>query len=211
MDINDTANSLNSPQILPFQVKKCSPQASIYTDDKENRLFDIKYRSFITSCCLAVLRNEADAQEITNTVFQKIFELKAKGVFIPETKYYISTMAKNMSISRLRRARKEMLLLRQKAADERISFFISKGDDEQKIWEAGLLDNGYEQIEAEIIIKSVLAEQDETTRKIYRYKYIEDMTLEQIGEILGLVKSAVHKRIKKLEKQLKAAWNMGEK
>jgi DNA-directed RNA polymerase specialized sigma24 family protein len=80
---------------------------------------------------------------------------------------------------------------------------MEKGGQEQGKLELVFMDKGYDQVEAQIIVKSILDEQDETTRKIYFYKYHDDLTLEQIGEFVGLKKSAVHKRIKALEKQVK--------
>jgi RNA polymerase sigma factor (sigma-70 family) len=185
---------------------------SISIDDKENRLFYIKNRPLVYRCCLFVLGNEKDAQDITNTVFAMLLELKSKGrldICYPKT--FLSKIAKNMSISKRKKDRSEFLEICKMAYDEKFNWFIDKGDNGWKMWEAGLVDKGYEQIEAEIIIKAILEEQDETTRKIYFYKYLEDMTLEQTCEMLGLVKSAVHKRLKKLEKQIKAAWGKGGK
>ena len=69
--------------------------------------------------------------------------------------------------------------------------------------ERGIIENGYYQDEAETIVKAILDEQDEKNRKIYFYKYRDDMTLEEIGKVVGLGKSAVQKRIKILEKQVK--------
>ena len=82
-------------------------------------------------------------------------------------------------------------------------FKDKEGGQGQKILEAGIIDNGYDQVESEIIVKAILDEQDETTRRIYFYKYHDDMILEQIGEAVGLKKSAVQKRIKNLEEQVR--------
>jgi DNA-directed RNA polymerase specialized sigma subunit len=89
-----------------------------------------------------------------------------------------------------------------------LNWFKEKGEQGREKWEIGIKDNGYEQVEAKIIVKAILDEQDETTRKIYFYKYHDDMTLKQIGEVVGLGKSAVQKRIKKLEEQIRV--KMGE-
>ena len=111
-----------------------------------------------------------------------------------------------MGINKKKRARRELIEVYNMAADGSLKWFIDRGGEEGKEkWEAGIVGNGYEQVEAEIIVKAILDEQDETNRKIYFYKYHDDMNLEQIGEVVGLGKSAVQKRIKKLEEQVKAA------
>jgi len=126
-------------------------------------------------------------------------------------------MAKNMSINEIkkrdteRRQRKEFIKIYDIATDETVNRILSSGEQGQKQLEMGIIDNCYEQVEAEIIVKAILEEQDEVTRKIYINKYYKDMTLEQIGEAVGLKKSAVQKRIKKLEKQVKAAWGRDSK
>ena len=53
--------------------------------------------------------------------------------------------------------------------------------------------------------------QDEINRKIYFYKYHDDMTLEQIGEVVGFRKSAVQKRLKNLEEQVRVKMGKANK
>jgi RNA polymerase sigma factor (sigma-70 family) len=207
MDIKNTANPVNSPQILPFPVENRRPQLSINTDDAEYQLFYIKYYSLVKNRCMAVLGSREDAEDMAQNVFEKIQELKSEGrLNITYPKTYLSTMAKNMSINDKKRARRELIEIYNMATNGSLDWFRDNG--EQKTWEAGIIDNGYEQIEAKIIVKSILEEQDETTRKIYFYIYHDGMTLEQTGEIVGLKKSAVHKRIKDFEGQIRAALGM---
>jgi len=210
MGLRNSINHLQSSQILPFPVENQVPQLSINTDDKDIKLLYINYYSMVYRCCLAFLRNEENAKDMAGAVFEKIQELKTKGrLNIDFPKTYLSRMAKNMSINDIKkrdRERKELIKLYDIVASENINRAINNREQGQKQWETDLIDNGYEQVEAEIIVKSILEEQDEITRKIYFYKYHEDMTLEQIGEAVGLKKSAVHKRIKNLEKQVKVAW-----
>jgi RNA polymerase sigma-70 factor (ECF subfamily) len=203
MSINETATPLNSPQILPFPAENRSPQLSINTDDSNNRLFYIKYYTLVKTRCLAILGNREDAEDMTQNVFEKIQKLKSKGQHkITYPKTYLSATAKNMSINQKKRARRELIEVYDMAANGSLNLYRNKGEE---AWEAGIIDNCYEQTEAKIIIKAILGGQDETTRKIYFYKYHDDMTLEQIGEIVGLKKSAVHKRIKDLEGQIRSA------
>lgn len=166
----------------------------------------MEYYSLVYRRCLAILRSKENAEDAAHDVFEHIQKLKSKGrLNITYPKTYLSTTARNMSLNERKRARRELVEIYDMATNGSLNWFRDKGVQEQEMWEAGIIDNNYEQTEAEIIVKAILDEQDETTRKIYFYKYHDDMTLEQIGEAVGLGKSAVHKRIKKLEGQVKAA------
>jgi RNA polymerase sigma factor (sigma-70 family) len=143
---------------------------------------------------------------MAQSVFTKILENKTKGrpdILYPKT--YLSTMVKNMIINQRKKARRELIEVYDMATNGSLNWFMDKGDYGREKWEAGIIDKGYEQTEAKIIVNTILDEQDETTRKIYFYKYYDGLTLEQIGEIVGLGKSAVDKRIKNLEKNVKSA------
>jgi RNA polymerase sigma-70 factor (ECF subfamily) len=210
MDFKDDQNQSNLSIILPFPVENPKPRLSIHIDDANIGIFYREYYSMVYTRCLAMLGNEEDAQDAAHDVFANIQERKAKGLpAIDYPKTYLSTAATNMGINKKKRARRELNEIYNMATNGSIDWFKNnKEDQEREKWEIGITDNGYEQVEAEIIVKAILDEQDETTRKIYFYKYHDDMTLEQIGEIVGLGKSAVQKRIKKLEEQIRV--KMGE-
>jgi RNA polymerase sigma-70 factor (ECF subfamily) len=207
MSIKNTKNPVNSPQIIPFPVENPKPQLSINIDDADIRLFHFNFYPMVFRRCMAILRNKENAKEMADAVFEKIQRLKSEGrLHIDYPKTYLSTMAKNMSINEKKRASSELKNIRDMATNESLIWFKNKREHDQEAWEAGIIDNGYEQVEAEIIVKAILAEQDETTNKIYLLKYFHDKTLEEIGKIVGLKKSAVHKRIKVLERQVRDAF-----
>lgn len=211
MGINDSTKTVNSSQILPFQAEKQRRHLSIYIDDEDSRLLYIEYFPMVKTRCMAILRNEEDAQDMAHDIFGKILELKSKGQLqIPFPKTYLSTAAKNMGINKKKRARKELIEIYNIASGGSLNWFKDKGEQGREKWEAGITDNGYDQIEAEIIVKAILDEQDETTRKIYFFKYHDGMTLEQIGEVVGLKKTAVYERIKALEKQVRLKLGAGK-
>ena len=204
MGIKDGTIHPQTSTILRFPVNNQQPQLSIKIDDADIGIFYREYYSMVYSRCLALLRNEEDAQDAAHDVFAKIQELKSKGqLHVPYPKTYLSTAAKNMGINKKKRARNELMKIYDMATNESLNWFKEKGEQGQEVWEIGITDNGYDQVEAKIIVEAILAEQDETTRKIYVYKYHDDKTLEEIGKIVGLSKIAVHKRIKKLEEQVR--------
>jgi RNA polymerase sigma-70 factor, ECF subfamily len=205
MGFKDLNPAQNSPQILSFPVEKQLPQLSINTDDTDNKFFYIEYYPLVFRRCLSILRNKEDAQDIAGDVFEKVQKLKSMGKFIEYPKTYLSRMAENMIKNKKTRERRELIKLYELTSDESINHSKNKGEQGQNLWEKSIIDNGYDQVEAEIIVKAILDEQDETTRKIYFNKYSNDMTLEQIGETIGLKKSAVQKRLKNLEKKVKEA------
>jgi RNA polymerase sigma-70 factor (ECF subfamily) len=191
-----------SPQILPFPVENQQPQLSITIDDADIGIFYREYYSMVYNRCLAMLRNKEDAQDAAHDVFAKIQELKSMGrLHVPYPKTYLSRAGTNMSINKKKRARQELNEIYDMATNGSLDWFISNGEQGKEVWEIGIADNGYDQVEAKMIVQAILDEQDETTRKIYFYKYHDDMTLEQIGEVVGLRKSAVQKRLKNLEEQ----------
>ena len=214
MSIKENAKPVNSPQIIPFPVENQPPQLSMNIDDKDFKHFYNEYFPLVKRRCFSVLRNEEDAKDITNDVFWKVHKLKSEGKIIDYPKTYLSRMAENMSKNKIKkdkRERKELIELYDMAINESYNRLKNIGEKEQKEWETSIMDNGYEQVEAEIIIKNILDEQDKTTGKIYFYYYHDSMSYKEIGKIIGLSKSAVQKRIKNFEKKVKEAIDGGIK
>jgi len=212
MGFIDCTQPPQSPIILPFPVKNQQPQLSIKIDDADIGIFYREYYSVVYKRCLLMLGNREDAQDAAHDVFEKIQELKSKGrLHVPYPKTYLSTAAKNMGINKKKRARRELNQIYDMATNGSLNWFKDNGEQGQEVWEIGITDNGYDQVEAEIIVKAILDEQDERTRRIYFYKYHDDMTLKQIGEAVGLSISAVRKRIKNLEKQVKVKMGKADK
>jgi RNA polymerase sigma-70 factor (ECF subfamily) len=201
-----------SPIILSFPVENQPPQLSIKIDDADIGFFYREYYDMVFNRCMVLLGNREDAQDAAHDVFAKIQELKSKGrLHVPYPKTYLSTAARNMVINKKKRARRELIEIYDMATNGSLNWFMEKEEQGQEVWEAGITDNGYDQVEAKIIVKAILNEQDETTRKIYFYKYHDGMTLKLIGEAVGLSQSAVLKRIKNLEKQTRVKIGKADK
>jgi len=212
MGINDGTKQPENSKILPFPVENRHPKLSIKTDDADIGIFYREYYSMVFRRCLVILGNNEDAQDSAHDVFAKIQELKTKGdLHVPYPKTYLSKTAKNMVINKIKKARRDFNKIYDMATNGSLNWFKDKWEKGREVWELGIADNGYEQIEAEIIVQAILNEQDETTRKIYFYKYHDDMTLKEIGEVVDLSKSAVKKRIDKLEEQVKVKMGRAEK
>jgi len=209
MGIKENAKPVNSPQILTFPVENQKPKLSIRVDDKDNWIYYRDYYSTVYRSCFDVLRNEEAANDMAHNVFIHIIEkLKSdKHFIISYPKTFFSKVARNMSINELNKqtkASEKLYKVYHMATDEILNRILGKEGQEQEVLEANIICNGYEKDEAEIIIKAILKEQDETTRKIYFYYYHNNKTYKEIGTIVGFSKSAVQKRLKKLEEQIKA-------
>jgi len=204
MGIKDGTIPLQTPKIMPFPVNNQQPQLSIRIDDADIGIFYREYYSMVYKRCLDLLHNEEDAQDVAHEVFAKIQELKSKGqLHVSYPKSYLFKTGTNMGINKKKRARNELIKIYDMATNESLNWFKEKGEQGQEVWESGIIDNGYDQVEAKMIVQAILDEQDETTRKIFFYRYHDDKTLEEIGKVVGLSKIAVHKRIKKLEEQVR--------
>ena len=196
------------PQIPPFSPKKQPSKLPIDIGDEKARKFYEDYHHTIKNFCMGFFRNNEEAEDIANDVFAYVLEKFKKEELSNIKEAYLFKAAKNMGINRKKRerarVRKELNAIYIMAAYASLQWFISNVDEEgNEKWEAGIIDNGYEQVEAKIIVKAILDEQDETTRKIYFLKYHLGMTLEEIGKAVGLGTATVHDRLKALEKQVR--------
>jgi len=153
-----------------------------------------------------LLRNKEDAENAANTVFEKLLK-KEDDIYFPSS--YLYRMATNMGLKQINERRKEAAFVYAEATNISINRLKEKGEVDIKqllIKEKATnnyKDNNFEQIEAEMIVAAVLKEEDEITRMIYVLFYHDDMTYKDIGGMVGLSKSAVEKRIRKLEKNIK--------
>lgn len=212
MDLTDNKKSLQPSTIIPFPVKNKQPQLSIKIDNAETGLFTKEYISMVYRRCKKLLGNHEDAEDITQDIFGNIQEQIIKGkteIVSPEK--YLNRTATFMSINKKKRARREFNAMYNLATKTGINWFKNNFEENKETWEIGIIDNGYSQIEAEIIVKAILEEQDEKTCEIYTYKYRDNMTLKEIAELVDLSQTAVHKRIKKLEDQVKALIGVKDK
>jgi RNA polymerase sigma-70 factor (ECF subfamily) len=208
MDFKNDKTLENSPQILPFPPKKQPSKLPINIEDEKARQYYQENYPMVKGVCMRILHNKEDAEDMAQEVFAYVYKNLNKEEQSSLKKSYLFKAAKNMSLNRKKREkarlRKELDAIYIMTAYASLKWLIDRVDEEGiEKWEAGLVDNGYEQVEAEIIVKAILDEQDETNRKIYFYKYHFDMTLEQIGNAVGLGTVTVHDRLKAMKEQVR--------
>lgn len=152
-----------------------------------------KYHPFVHKFLVKIIQNEEIAEDITQETFLKIirniekFDVHGKAKFST----YIVTISKNCYIDYLR---KEKKFLRNVSVDENINI-----EDINVNIENLVIDKIY----SEVIIKE-LKNLPEEQKLAIKMKYIEGLTLKEIGEKLDLqpktVKSRIHNGMVRLRK-----------
>jgi RNA polymerase sigma-70 factor (ECF subfamily) len=135
-----------------------------------------KYAPMIIRRCRALLRNDDDAMDAVQDVFMNLIRAKRrlKGSF-PSSLLYVT--ATNVCLNRLRSRRRE-----GEFTPGMEDFFSAN-------------ERGYEQADAELLVKAILEDESEKARTICFMYYADGMTLSEIGEAIGLSISGVRKRL----------------
>ena len=204
---------------------KDSNDIDAWYKEYKNKYFPMVYRR-----CLGILRNHEDAEDIAQDVFEKLQRQKTEGRLNIQSSGgpggLLSQMAKNLSINQTWKTRREILTIYSIATNASINRIREKNKGVAEIWntmnsraalesnssgDKFFFDEGFSQVEAKIFVEEVLNEEDEITRDIYFMRYHDEMTLVQIGEAVGLSKSAVEKRIRKIKKRVLLKWGKDKK
>ena len=138
--------------------------------------------------CRKILKNEDDALDAVHDVFLKLLkeEERLNGQF-PSSLLY--TMATNVCLNRLRKKKWEAPI----SWGSRVSCVNADADESERLFFC--TDGAFEQVEAEILIEEILKDESEMNRAIYFMYHVDDMTLKEIGETVGLSFSGVRKRL----------------
>ena len=137
-----------------------------------------KYGPMVIRRCRSILGSNEDVMDAVHDVFVKLLsnEPRLHNSF-PSSLLY--TIATNVCLNRLRKSKWE------KPED-----FSAEGD-------ARLLciDDGFSQVEAEILLEDILKDESEMNRALSFMYYADGMTLKELGEASGLSISGVRKRL----------------
>ena len=136
-----------------------------------------KYGPMVIRRCRSILKCEEDALDAVHDVFVNLLQKKLRlhGCF-PSSLLY--TMATNVCLNRLRKKKWET------------ARNFSGGE-----FPASCPDEGFAQVEAELLLKDILKDESETNRAIYFMYHSDGMTLKEIGEAVELSISGVKKRL----------------
>ncbi|MCL2127644.1 MAG: sigma-70 family RNA polymerase sigma factor [Treponema sp.] len=137
-----------------------------------------KYGPMVIRRCRKILGNGDDALDAVQDVFVNLLRSgpKLHGSY-PSSLLY--TMATNVCLNRLRKRKRESP--RDFSGEEGNLLFHS--------------DEGYDQVDAELLLEAVLKDESEMNRAICFMYHADGMTLKEIGEAVGLSVAGVHKRL----------------
>lgn len=141
-----------------------------------------RYGDMVYSRCRALLHNDADAQEMTQEVFLRVWRYRDgfRGEASPVT--YLYKVTTTTCLNRLRTQRRHP----EDIVDELPAAASLQGDRPSSALELAATRQ---------LLDKILAEEDDRTVSCLVYHYIDGMTHEEIGEILGVTASAVRKRL----------------
>jgi len=137
-----------------------------------------KYGPMVIRRCRKILGNGEDALDAVHDVFVNLIQESERlhGQY-PSSLLY--TMATNVCLNRLRSKKRESL----KDVSAEIDTMLFS------------VDEGFSQVEAEMLLEDILKDESEMNRTIYFMYYADGMTLKEIGEAQGLSISGVRKRL----------------
>ena len=166
--------------------------------------------------CREILRNTEDAEDAAQDVFAKFYE--KEGSFDTREGFggLFFKMAVNTSLNKRKKDKRYACRLYAHATN--VSLNRVKDQVNEKDMGTGVIwdmfstkveSNGFPddkvggQVVDRLFVEAVLEEEDEKTRDIYFMRYRDNMTFEEIGEVVELKKDAVRKRLIKLENKIR--------
>lgn len=152
------------------------------------RLFDL-YNKKLFTFAEAMLKSSADAEEIVQDSFTKLWMNRDKLEGIENPGNYLYKMVRNRSLDYIRKIAREQLLINQVWAN------ISHADHG--------LENELLKKESQELIEQALSQLPEQKQTIYRLSREKEYTHEQIASFTGLSKSRVNNILVETLKHIK--------
>lgn len=143
-----------------------------------------RYGPMVLRRCRQLLRDEDEAMDVCQDVFVRLLERRDRldGRYPSSLLYRIAT---NLCLNRIRdRVR------RGETAEDGLLERIASAEDTAK------------RSEARQILSRLFGRQPESSRTIAVLHYLDGLTLEQVGEVVGLSTSGVHGRLTRLRRSL---------
>ena len=136
-----------------------------------------KYGPMVIRRCRSILKDPEDAMDAVHDVFVNLMknETRLHGKY-PSSLLY--TMATNTCLNILRKTKRET--------------FRDYSDEAEPV---PINDEGFDQVDAEMLLDSILKDESEANRAIYYMYHVDGMTLAEIGEAGSLSVSGVRKRL----------------
>lgn len=138
-----------------------------------------RYGDLVYGRCRSLLHNDADAQEAMQEVFLRLWRYREgfRGDAGPTTYLFKVTTTTCLNRLRTKRRHPEDLV------------------DDTSVLPTSQNDTLMQQFELRNLLEAVLAEEDERTVMCVVYHYVDGLTHDEVGELLGVTGAAVRKRI----------------
>jgi RNA polymerase sigma-70 factor (ECF subfamily) len=171
----------------PTRLQGARTEAPRVTDTLDVTALYRRYGDLVIGRCRTLLRNEADAQDATQEVFLKLHRHadSFRGDASPSTWIFRITTTTCLNRIRTRRRRPE--------------------DPVEELPQVGSTDSLLDTLAVRDLVERLLAGEDERTQSCVIYHYVDGMTHDEVGELLGITGAAVRKRISTFRASLRAS------
>lgn len=144
-----------------------------------------RYGDLVLGRCRTLLRNEADAQDALQEVFLKLHRYRDsfRGEAAPSTFLFRITTTTCLNRMRTRRRHPE--------------------DPVEELPPVFATDSLLDRVALRDLVDRLLADQDERTQACVVYHFVDGMTHDEVGDLLGITGAAVRKRIATFRASLK--------
>lgn len=145
-----------------------------------------RYGDMVLGRCRVLLGNDADAQEVCQEIFLRLFRYRDsfRGDAAPSTYLFKVTTTTCLNWLRSRGRRKE--------------------DPVEELPDVGETDTLLDAVELRQLVDELLAGEDERTCACVIFHYVDGMTHDEVGQLLGISGAAVRKRLSTFRKRVQA-------
>ena len=144
-----------------------------------------RYGALVQGRARTLLRNDADAEDATQEVFLKLHRYRDgfRGDASPST--YIFKITTSVCLNRLRSRKRH------------------PEDPVEELPPQPTTDSLLDTLAVRDLLDRLLGDEDERTRECVLYHYVDGMTHDEVGELLGISGAAVRKRIAAFKSSLR--------
>ena len=142
------------------------------------------YAPMVYRRCMALLRDDAEAKDMMQNVFLRVFE-RAESLDLSQPSSLLWNTATRLCLNRIRDRKRRGLDV--DSSETLLNIACAEED------ESG----------AQGLLAKIFSREQESTRTIAVLHYVDGMTLEETAEMVGLSVSGVRKRLRTLQARVK--------
>ena len=149
-----------------------------------------KYSDMVYSLALKMLKNEADAEDLSQEIFIAAYKSLSRFKGNARFSTWLYRITYNRSVSRLRRSRRELFT-------DKVQYLERNGESEELLLESSMLEENLQQLQ--LAVKKLKDEE----QLLIMLHYFEDQSIDEVAAITGLSSSNVKVRLFRIRKKLK--------